>query len=368
MKSGLLSRNNDDMTMQFPPDFLETLRQPVIGEADLDTQSSFFSREEVRDFYLSVMKSPEKNEVLQLAVDQLPLLHPHRAALLALLCGALVEDGADPHLLFGAALELMADLLASLEPFCATQPLEGDDDADPDDLAEWQAANAALGALSAQERFEVEARQAAAGLLVLPLMAMLMRDVRNHRALLADGELVARIDAMAVNDSLPIDGLHFLQGAAELTYEDELVVVLPASGTGMLVKAHAINNNFHAFSLLQKLMRKHAKALGIQPPQVPAGEASANANRDSDSAEYLWLQAHAFSNGELVDPMAWSWGEGSLRENVRRQGRLVLVALDTQNKPSRSWNGFDRVLHSEQKSRVSLVRLLTPEEVAGYLA
>ena len=115
MKSGLLSRNTDDMTMQFPPDFLETLRQPVLCEAELGTQSSFFSREEVRGFYLSVTKSPEKNEVLQLAVDQLPLLHPHRAALLALFCGALVEDGADPHLLFGAALELMSDLLASLE-------------------------------------------------------------------------------------------------------------------------------------------------------------------------------------------------------------------------------------------------------------
>jgi hypothetical protein len=353
------------MTMKLPPDFLETLRQPVLGEADLDTQSSFFSRKEVVDFYISATKSPDKNDVLRLAADQLPVLHPHRAALLALFCGALVEDGADPHLLFGAALELMAGLLASLEPFCATQPMEDDDDAESDELAEWQAANAALGALSAQERFEVEARQAAAALLVLPLMTMLMRDVRNHRVLLADGELVARIDAMAVNDSLPIDGLHFLQGAAELAYEDELVVLLPASGTGMLVKAHAINNNFHAFSLLQKLMRKHAKALGIQPPEREAG---ANASRDTDCAEYLWLQADAFRNGELVDPMAWSWGEGALRENARRQGRLVLVALDTQDKPSRSWNGFNRVLHSEQKSRVSLVRLLAPEEVAGYLA
>ncbi|NVM90964.1 hypothetical protein FHT32_004621 [Variovorax sp. SG517] len=353
------------MTTTLPPDFLATLRQPVLREADLETKSSFFSRKEVMDFYVSVMKSPEKNDVLQLAAAELPVLHPHRAALLALFCGALVEEGADPHLLFGAALELMSGLLVSLEPFCATQPQEDDDDADPDDLAEWQAANAALGALSAQERFEVEARQAAAGLLVLPLMTMLMRDVRNHRALLADGELVARVDALAVNDSLPIDGLHFLQGAAELAYEDELVVVLPASGTGMVVKAHAINNNFHAFSLLQKLMRKHAKALGIQPP---ARESGANASRDTDCAEYLWLQAHAFRNGELVDPMAWSWGEGSLRENARRQGRLVLVALDTQDKPSRSWNGFDRVLHSEQKSRVSLVRMLTPEEVASYLA
>ena len=353
------------MTMKFPPDFLLTLRQPVLGEADLDTRSSFFSRNEIRDFYLLATKSPEKNDVLQLAAAELPHLHPHRAALLALFCGALVEDGADPHLLFGAALELMAGLLVSLEPFCATQPQEDDDEADPEDVAEWQAAEAALGALSAQERFEVEARQAAAGLLVLPLMTMLMRDVRNHRALLSDDELVARIDAMAVNDSLPIDGLHFLQGAAGLAYEDELVVLLPASGTGMVVKAHAINNNFHAFSLLQKLMRKHAKALGIEPP---AREAHANASRDTDCAEYLWLQAHAFRNGELVDPMAWSWGEGSLRENARRQGRLVLVALDTQDKPSRTWNGFNRVLHSEQKSRVSLVRLLMPEEVASYLA
>ncbi|MBB4220975.1 hypothetical protein [Variovorax guangxiensis] len=353
------------MTIKFPPDFLETLRQPVRVEADLDSQSSFFSRKEIRDFYLSVIESPEKNDVLQLAADELPRLHPHRATLLALFCGALVEDGADPRLLFGAALELMAGLLVSLEPFCATQPQGDGEEADPEEVAEWQAAEAALGALSAPERFEVEARQAAAGLLVLPLMAMLMRDVRNHRALLADGELVARIDALAVNDSLPIDGLHFLQRAAELAYEDELVVVLPASGTGMVVKAHAINNNFHAFSLLQKLMRKRAKALGIQPP---AREAGATASRDTDCAEYLWLQADAFRNGELVDPMAWSWGEGSLRENARRQGRLVLVALDTQDKPSRSWNGFNRVLHSEQKSRVSLVRMLTPEEVASYLA
>ena len=98
-------------------------------------------------------------------------------------------------------------------------------------------------------------------------MAMLMRDVGNHRALLAEGEPVARIDAMAANDPLPIDGLHFLRGAAELQHKDELVVVLPTSGTSVLVKANAINKNFHAFLLLHE----HAKALGIQPPQGARG-------------------------------------------------------------------------------------------------
>ena len=359
------------MTTTLPSDFLETLRQTVLGDADLDTQSSFFSREEVRGFYLSVVneKGPAKDEVLRLAAEQLPVLHPHRAALLALFCGALVEDGADPRLLFGAALRLMDELLVSLEPFCAAEPQEEEDSEEEDpDLAEWEAANAALGALPAPRRFEVEARQAAVDLLVLPLMAMLMRDVRNHRALLADGELVARIDAMAVNDSLPFDGLHFIRSAAQLAYEDELVVLLPTSRAGMLVKAHAVNNNFHAFSLLQALMREHADALGIQPATGEADADEEGEPRDSDAAEYLWLQAHAFKNGELVDRMAWSWGEGTLRENARRQGRLVLVALDTPDKPGRSWNGFDQVLHSEQNAHVSLVRFLTPGEVAAYLA
>ena len=82
------------MTTTLPSDFLETLRQPVLGDADLDTQSSFISREEVRGFYLSVVneKGPAKDEVLRLAAEQLPVLHPHRAALLALFCGALVEE------------------------------------------------------------------------------------------------------------------------------------------------------------------------------------------------------------------------------------------------------------------------------------
>jgi hypothetical protein len=357
-------------TTAFPPDFLATLRQPVLRDADLDTQPSFFTREDVRDFYLSVVNDPAKDDVLRIAATLLPDLHPHRAALLALFCGALVENGADPHLLFDAAQRLMGQLLASLEPFCATEPQEEDEDEqdeeDPD-LTAWEAANAALDALKPQERFEVGARQASVDLLVLPLMAMVMRDVRNHRALLADGELVTRIDAMSTSDTLPFEQLHFLRGAAQLAYEDELVVLLPTSRAGMVVKAHGLNNNFHAFSLLQDLMREHAKALGIRQPVAEAREDEDDEPRPSDCAEYLWLQATAFAKGELVDRMAWSWGEGTLRENARRQGRLVLVALETEDKPGRSWTGFNHVLHSEQKAHVSLVRFLTPEEVAAYL-
>lgn len=357
-----------------PPDFLATLQQPVLHDTDLDTQAAFFAREEVRSFYFDVLESPAKDDVLRASAGLLPGLHTHRAALLALFCGALVENGADPRLLFDAARQLMSRLLASLAPYCAMAPQEVEaDEAQGDqhleELAAWQAASAAFEALAPQERFEVGARQAAVDLLVLPLMAMVVRDVRNHRALLADGALVSHIEDMHANEALPFEQLHFLRGAAQLAYEDELVVLLPTSRAGMVVKAHGINNNFHAFSLLQDLMREHAATLGIRQSfaKRPAGDDEGDSH-DRDAAEYLWLQATAFSKGELVDGMAWSWGEGTLRENARRQGKLVLVAVETEDKPGRSWNGFNGMLHSEQKAHVSLVRFLTPDEVAAYLA
>ncbi|MGJ7566365.1 hypothetical protein ACSFBM_21135 [Variovorax sp. GB1R11] len=360
-----------------PPDLLATLQQPVLHDADLDTQATFFEREEVQSFYFDTLENPDKDDVLRASAGLLPGLHPHRAALLALLCGALVENGADPRLLFDAAQGLMGRLLASLAPYCAMAPQEAEADEAQDEeeleeleaLAAWQAANAAFEALAPQERFEVGARQAAVDLLVLPLMAMVVRDVHNYRALLADGVLMSHIEDMYANDALPFEQLHFLRGAAQLAYEDELVVLLPTSRVGMVVKAHGINNNFHAFSLLQDLMRTHAATLGIRQSfaERPAAD-DEDDSRDSDAAEYLWLQATAFSNGELVDGMAWSWGEGTLRENARRQGKLVLVAVETEDKPARSWNGFNGVLHSEQKAHVSLVRFLAPDEVAAYLA
>ncbi|WP_208512766.1 hypothetical protein [Variovorax paradoxus] len=354
-----------------PQDFLDVLRLPVLHEDDLDAQAGFYDRDAVSDFYRATVKEGTGDEVLQAAAALLPELHPLRAALFAILCGGLVENGADPRLLFPAALRRLDQLLASLAPYCAAEPMEGDEEEapeeDPADVLAWRAAEAALEALPPAERLQVEASRQAVDLLVLPLMAMLMRDVRNHRNLLADEALRARIEALSVNGTLPFEELHFLHRAAQMAYEDELVVLLPASSAGMIVRAHGINNNFHAFSLLQDLFSVHAKTLGIRQPLADRLGAD-DEPRDSDSAQYLWLQAKAYAGGELVDRMAWAWGEGTLRENARRQGKLVLVALETEDKPARGWNGFNQAFHSEQKPKVTLVRFLTADEVAAYLA
>ena len=366
---------------ELPAEFLAVLHLPVLHEDDLDQQAGFFGRDAVSALYNDTLASGAGDAVLHAAAALLPGLHPWRAALLAILGGALVENGADPQRLFPAAVQRLAGLLASLEPYCAGEPMEDDDEAGGEaaaeeaaDVAAWRAAEAALEALPPAERLQVEARRQAVDMLVLPLMAMLMRDARNHRALLADEALCARIAAMSVNGTLPFDQLHFLHRAVQMAWEDELVVLLPASGAGMIVRAQGINNNFHAFSLLQDLFDQHAQALGLRPRPAEAEAEDEDEDdddaspRERDSARYLWLQATAYAGGELVDRMAWAWGEGTLRENARRQGRLVLVALDTDDRPERSWSGFNQVFHSAQQPRMTLVRFLAADEVAAYLA
>lgn len=318
-----------------PPDFLATLGLPVQHEDDLDAQATFFDRDAVSDFYRATVKEGTGDEVLEAATALLPDLHPLRAALFAILCGGLVENGADPRLLFPAALRRLARLLESLAPYCAAEPMEDDEEEaseeEPADVLAWRAAEAALEALPPAERLQVEASRQAVDLLVLPLMAMLMRDVRNHRELLADEALCARIEALSVNGTLPFEELHFLHRTAQMAYEDELVVLLPASNAGMIVRAHGINNNFHAFSLLQDLFSVHAKTLasGSRWPIVSVPTTSrATAIRRSTSG------CRPRPTPVVNSSTAWPGpGARTLRENARRQGRLVLVALETEDKP-----------------------------------
>ena len=58
-------------------------------------------------------------------------MHPNRASLLALMGGALVEDGADPAILFPACHALLDVWLQELEPYCAEEVDEDDDEAEP---------------------------------------------------------------------------------------------------------------------------------------------------------------------------------------------------------------------------------------------
>jgi hypothetical protein len=298
--------------------------------------------------------------MLALCAELFAELNPNRASLLALFCGSWVEGGASPRIAFAAVLEALGRALVLLRPYCADEDVEYDEEAE----VAARLARGQLDSLTPAQSLQIDSAHAAVDLLVLPLMTMLMRSRENHRDFLAHGELLRDIDAMVKsNTTLPFDNLHFLDHAAALTYEDELVVVLPRTRTGLVVSAQGINCNFHAFSLLQPLLAAHGERLGLK---VTAPVAADEVPRE-DSAQYLWLQAFAFEKGELVNSLAWAWGEAPLRSNSRKHGHCVLIALETEEGVSRSWSGFADRLHDAHQPSVELVRFLSAEEVAAYL-
>ena len=345
-------------------DLARVLTLPIHAAENVDTLEQFFQRPEVGWFLTHAQHPAHTADAMRACADLLPQLNPSRASALALMCGSLVEAGADPAILFPTLHALLRDWLQRLRPFCAQEVEEDDDEVDEADRQAWTDAQAKLAQVPQDAFWEVEALQAAVDVLVLPMMTMLLRHRGNHQAFIADDALMALLYAMTtLNDSLPFDQLHFLWLASRVSYEDELVVVLPASGTGFIAEAHAINNTFHAFTLLQILIGEHAQALGVQRDIAPR-----TPDMDGDTAAFQWLQAGAYAGGELKNMLKWAWGEAALREHPSRHGRRVLIALETDEGTKRNWSGFNGVIHEAQQPSMTFTRYLTPEEVASYLA
>lgn len=326
----------------------------------LRDEESFFSHAPVIAFYRRYINDTAVHDAilrtLSAGIERLP---PTQGALLALFCGCFVEHGASPLPAFAPASRLMKTLLQRLTPYCAQEPEEG---AAPEEIAQWQLAEQRFAALDAAQQNALSEQCRAAETLVLPLMAMLMRDLSNFRIFSQDLPLLQLIASCADNHILALTQLDYLQRAAGLTY-DELVVILPASRSGLLLDAHAINNVFHAISLLQPLLALHADALAIGRinPQVLSHTAA-------DRTCYQWLSALAYRQGMLQDEMALAWGEYALHELPRRAGKLVLVALEQKNFMKRSWSGFCHPIHDAQLPDMRVKGYLTADEVELYLS
>ncbi|WZB74839.1 hypothetical protein WJ972_31875 [Achromobacter insuavis] len=330
----------------------------------METLDAFFKRPEVRAFYEDAQEPEHTDAGLRFCAELLPTLHPSRASALALMCGSLVEDGADPVRLFPTLQALLARGCRPCGRIARwrsrrTTPTWRRPTAWPG-TRRWRGSKP----FPRTSAGRTDARVGAVDTLVLPMMAMLMRDQRNHQAFVADARLMDLLYAMTtLNDNLPFEQLHYLWLASRISYEEELVVVLPASGTGFVARAHGINNNFHAFTLLQNLMRDHVQPLGVRR-EIAAREPDA----ERDSADFQWLQADAYANGALVNDMRFAWGEAALRDNLARHGKRVLIALESDEGMKRNWSGFNGAIHDAQQPSMTFTRYLTPDEVAAYLA
>ncbi|GKX58510.1 hypothetical protein [Leminorella grimontii] len=348
---------------------LERMRQAF---ADLPegyvTYEEFFSHRPIVDFYQQSIQQKRQDDAVRFLASEFSQKSLPQAALMAFLCGSLVESGASPETAFLPSANLLLAILQALEPYCAEAPSEVEEGEEDEEYiaasTHFSDVQALLANLSKEPKDRLDKLHRAADILVLPLMAMLMRSTENHRRFLENKALVALIRDCAYNNTLEFSDLHYLEMATELTYE-VIVVVLPTSRTGLLVRIHAANNTFHALTLLQPLMAEHAAALrlGRVNPDVLQPESV-------EYARYSWLSAVAYQGGELKNSLALAWGEPPLYSHPRRGGKVVLFAVEDEEKNylKRSWNNFCSVIHEEQRASATFIRYLTEEEVSLYMA
>lgn len=335
----------------------------ITSSADIINKQDFFSHQQVISFYKKYAENEQtQNEAIRALAPRLSQVPLPQAALLTLLCGCFVEDNGDPTIAFAESCHLMHSILKELSPYFAQKPEEDADDNDNKQIAEqWLQVQTALAQLTESQRQSLEYLQQASETLVLPMMAMLMRNTENYRQFIQHTELLALIERGNMSECLELGQLYYLDQAAKLTY-DEIVVVLPESQSGILVQAHAVNNVFHAMSLLQPLLALHGKTLNLGKlnPQVLNTE-------ESESARFHWLSALAYKQGKFVDGMAMAWGECSVYDLPRRHDKLVMIALEKEVFINRSWNGFCHAIHDAQNPAIEFKRYLTADEVKHYL-
>ena len=92
---------------EFPADLLAQLKQPMPRARERDSFNDFFAQPQMQAFLQQMRPPAPTAPMLQACAALLPDLPPKNAALMALMGGSFVEDGADPSILFPACLQLM---------------------------------------------------------------------------------------------------------------------------------------------------------------------------------------------------------------------------------------------------------------------
>lgn len=305
----------------------------------------------VLDFAQKVETRDELNEVLRRVAPTVGTPDPYKASVMALLCGTLVEWGADPG-------ELAPLLLARLPAFLAqAEAVAGRAErADPQTLySENPHGFAAWQGLS---------------LMLLSAMAVLTRSVQVREAARANADLVRGIEALREHNreaDFVAQTLEFVDGVG-------LVVLHPGEGKGFRVQLEAVRTNAHLFTLLQGELigGGHLPGAAVDPEVIAVARGEVPHEKLLDDHArfhfYPWTAMGAdgsldFAAGLVVLPV--DGRPGALPEF---EGERVLL-LGPPVLGLRGWDSnFFANIHDALRSAARVTEVLTAEDVADRLA
>jgi hypothetical protein len=307
--------------------------------------SASFGHPAVRGLLDLARAGTPPDELLRRAAPTVGVPDPFKAAILAMVCGTLIEWGADPAGVADLLLARLPGFLAQAESV-ADRPDAEEFAANPDGFRASQALS----------------------LMLLPAMAVLTRGMAYRQAARADPDLMHGIEALRERNR----EADFVARTLGFTDGTGLVVLHPGEGKGFRVELEAVHTNFHLFTLLQGELigGGHLAGEPIDPEVVAAatGEA-APAGPLHDHARfhyYTWAGLRPTDGTARADMASWVWGEG-VPADIPELGGERVVVLTAPVLGGRSWDaGFFANVHDALRSAARVVGVLTADEVAGY--
>lgn len=307
----------------------------------------------------------ELDEVLGALETPLRESDPYRSARVALFCGSLVEQGADPELLVDAVVDVMERCLFEALQLVVEVEARWDLDS-PDDLPDEM-----LVQFFEQEAMWVKCWRAL-GFIILPAMTMLARSVSARERARERESLLQVVESMDEIHGL-VDYLYQLLFMVD---DKEFLVLHPGETKGFKVHVEGVRNNYHLFTLLQQalLLDPDGPLLtGVTPEpelgEIARGEAPLQQPMsDLGLWKYVnWTQMAQHTDvAALEDEAHQISGEGSpLAIRKFRDQRVILLETTWSQ---HSWDAnFFAPLHDALCSKVEVLEILSPTEVEHWL-
>lgn len=327
----------------------EYLNRPAEG-SDLSDPQAAFAEPLFKTFFLAARGRRPVSKLDPVLAELAEIIENHndpfRAAQAAIICGTLVEYGANP---------------ATAAPACVSR------------LA--RSAPLMLSHLrSKSEQINDESKAfAGAQFLILALMTMLSRAVEERIRARMNKEFMQQIFELGEADKKnKVPYLQFLLSLME-SYDGGLTLIFPELQSGLRLRLEAVQNNFHLFSLIQANLGTLAKGLGLPSYQLVDPELKSYIHGDAFNQADLPkkdLARHGFSDYSGYAAIK-EGGKGfkgflpgeSYPKLLPKVGsdRIILMSK-APIFGSRSWDlKFFPPLHDALRTRFEVLEILSPE-------